>query len=221
MLLQRRPAAQPGSPCNRPPAAAAAAAPQLGMEAWARHAHRLLWHGLGWALHQSHHAPRAGLFEANDLYALVNAAPAVGLCAYGFRSPGLLGACCFGAGLGITLYGMAYMFVHDGLVHRCAGPSWLRASCLATRCAAARLPTAEPRGPGCLPLLQFSRRFPVGPIARVPLLRRIAAAHQLHHTGRLGGAPWGMFLGPQEVEALPGGRRELDMMVAAGAERPS
>lgn len=43
-------------------------------------------------------------------------------------------------GLGITLFGMAYMFVHDGLVHR---------------------------------------RFPVGPIADVPYLRRVAAAHQV------------------------------------------
>lgn len=25
---------------------------------------------------------------------------------------------CFGAGLGITLFGISYMFIHDGLVHR-------------------------------------------------------------------------------------------------------
>lgn len=37
---------------------------------------------------------------------------------------------------------MAYMFVHDGLVHR---------------------------------------RFPVGPIANVPYLRRVAAAHQVKY----------------------------------------
>lgn len=41
-------------------------------------------------------------------------------------------------GLGITIFGMAYMFVHDGLVHR---------------------------------------RFPVGPIADVPYLQKVAAAH--------------------------------------------
>lgn len=47
-------------------------------------------------------------------------------------------------GLGITVFGMAYMFVHDGLVHR---------------------------------------RFPVGPIANVPYLRRVAVAHHVtnHH----------------------------------------
>ena len=38
------------------------------------------------------------------------------------------------------MYGMAYMFVHDGLVHR---------------------------------------RFPVGPIANVPYLQRVASAHQV------------------------------------------
>ncbi|ESQ43260.1 hypothetical protein EUTSA_v10014816mg [Eutrema salsugineum] len=43
-------------------------------------------------------------------------------------------------GLGITVFGIAYMFVHDGLVHK---------------------------------------RFPVGPIANVPYLRKVAAAHQV------------------------------------------
>lgn len=32
----------------------------------------------------------------------------------GCRAAGL----CFGAGLGITLFGISYMFIHDGLVHR-------------------------------------------------------------------------------------------------------
>ncbi|KAL1136861.1 hypothetical protein V6Z11_A12G267700 [Gossypium hirsutum] len=66
----------------------------VGMEYWARWAHRALWHASLWHMHE---------------------------------------------GLGITVFGMAYMFVHDGLVHR---------------------------------------RFPVGPIANVPYLRKVAAAHQ-------------------------------------------
>ncbi len=40
------------------------------------------------------------------------------LCAYGFLTPNMTGGLCFGAGLGITLFGIMYMFVHDGLVHR-------------------------------------------------------------------------------------------------------
>ncbi len=56
----------------------------------------------------------------------------------------------------------------------------------------------------------------VGPIAQVPYLRRVAVAHQLHHSEKYGGVPWGMFLGPQELEAV-GAREELDRMVAAQA----
>lgn len=89
---------------------------------------------------------------------MANGVPAFLLCLYGFMTPGISGGLCFGAGLGITLFGIMYMFVHDGLVHR---------------------------------------RFPVGPIADLPYLRRVAVAHQLHHANKYGGAPWGMFLGPQ------------------------
>lgn len=147
------------------------------MEMYARWVHRALWHDTpsGWAIHKSHHEPRVGAFEANDVYALANALPATALCAYGFFTPTLVGGLAFGAGLGITLFGIAYMFVHDGLVHR---------------------------------------RFPVGPVAEVPALRRIAVAHKLHHTEKYGGVPFGMFLGPQELEALPGAAAELDRLCA-------
>lgn len=56
--------------------------------------------------------------QANDVYAVVNALPAISLCLYGFLTPTMTGSLCFGAGLGITLFGIAYMFVHDGLVHK-------------------------------------------------------------------------------------------------------
>ncbi|KAK8520979.1 hypothetical protein V6N12_004899 [Hibiscus sabdariffa] len=111
----------------------------VGMEYWARWAHRALWHASLWHMHESHHRAREGAFELNDVFALINAAPAIALLSYGFFNTGLLPGLCFGAGLGITVFGMAYMFVHDGLVHR---------------------------------------RFPVGPVANVPYLRRVAAAHQ-------------------------------------------
>ena len=35
-----------------------------------------------------------------------------------FVTPSLMGGVCFGAGLGITLFGIMYMFIHDGMVHR-------------------------------------------------------------------------------------------------------
>ncbi|TVU48553.1 hypothetical protein EJB05_08194 [Eragrostis curvula] len=90
----------------------------VGMEFWARWAHRALWHASLWHMHESHHRPRDGPFELNDVFAIVNAVPAMSLLAYGFFNRGLVPGLCFGAGLGITLFGMAYMFVHDGLVHR-------------------------------------------------------------------------------------------------------
>lgn len=63
------------------------------MEMWARYAHKALWHDFepGWRLHKSHHVPRLGPFEDNDVFALVNAIPAMGLCAYGFVTPNVIG----------------------------------------------------------------------------------------------------------------------------------
>ncbi|CAL5015309.1 unnamed protein product [Urochloa decumbens] len=90
----------------------------VGMEFWARWAHRALWHASLWHMHESHHRPREGPFELNDVFAIINAVPAISLLYYGFFHRGFVPGLCFGAGLGITLFGMAYMFVHDGLVHR-------------------------------------------------------------------------------------------------------
>jgi len=146
----------------------------VGMEFWARWAHRALWHDSLWNMHESHHKPREGAFELNDVFAITNAVPAIGLLYYGFLNKGLVPGLCFGAGLGITMFGMAYMFVHDGLVHK---------------------------------------RFPVGPIANVPYLRKVAAAHQLHHTDKFKGVPYGLFLGPKEVEEV-GGKEELEKEIS-------
>jgi beta-carotene 3-hydroxylase len=44
-------------------------------------------------------------------------------------------------------------------------------------------------------------------------LKRCAVAHQLHHSEKYGGIPWGMFLGPQELEAI-GAKAELDRLCA-------
>ncbi|KAJ0968932.1 hypothetical protein J5N97_021809 [Dioscorea zingiberensis] len=142
----------------------------VGMEYWARWAHRALWHASLWHMHESHHRPRDGPFELNDVFAIINAIPAISLLSFGFFHRGLVPGLCFGAGLGITLYGMAYMFVHDGLVHR---------------------------------------RFPVGPIANVPYFRRVAAAHKIHHSDKFNGVPYGLFLGPKELEEV-GGVEELE-----------
>ncbi|KAM0926723.1 hypothetical protein ACQ4PT_003699 [Festuca glaucescens] len=151
----------------------------VGMEFWARWAHRALWHASLWHMHESHHRPRDGPFELNDVFAIVNAVPAMALLAFGFFNRGLVPGLCFGAGLGITLFGMAYMFVHDGLVHR---------------------------------------RFPVGPIENVPYFRRVAAAHQIHHMDKFDSVPYGLFLGPKELEEV-GGTEELEKEIQKRIKR--
>ncbi|XP_062216970.1 beta-carotene 3-hydroxylase, chloroplastic-like isoform X1 [Phragmites australis] len=70
----------------------------VGMEFWARWAHRALWHASLWHMHESHHRPRDGPFELNDVFAIVNAVPAMSLLAYGFFNRGLLPGLCFGPG---------------------------------------------------------------------------------------------------------------------------
>ena len=163
----------------------------MGMEFYARYAHKYLWHDSLWSmsmrdrkewnrpiwlLHESHHLPREGAFEANYIFAIANGVPAFALCAYGFLTPGVFGGLCFGAGLGITFFGIAYMYVHDGLVHK---------------------------------------RFPTGTLGKLPLLRKIAAGHTIHHTEAFDGVPWGLFLGIQELEQVPGGIAELEAVMEA------
>lgn len=46
---------------------------------------------------QSHHKPREGPFELNDVFAIINAVPAIALLAYGFFHKGLIPGLCFGA----------------------------------------------------------------------------------------------------------------------------
>lgn len=80
--------------------------------AWA--VHRYVMHGWGWGWHASHHAPRTGVFEKNDLFAVVFAVLAVGLFTAGRYSWEPL----WWAALGMTLYGVLYALAHDALVHR-------------------------------------------------------------------------------------------------------
>lgn len=80
--------------------------------AWATHKH--LMHGRGWGWHASHHAKRQGLLEKNDLYALVFIVLACAILVRGMMAPGIL----YWLGMGMTVYGVLYFVLHDGLVHR-------------------------------------------------------------------------------------------------------
>lgn len=85
----------------------------LAMEFVAYAAHRFLMHGLGWGWHRSHHEPHEGIFEKNDLYAVVFAIGAfLLLLAVPIAGP------LYWIGIGMSLYGILYFIVHDGLVHQ-------------------------------------------------------------------------------------------------------
>ena len=78
--------------------------------------HRGVMHGPGLGWHRSHHARSTGRFERNDLYPVVFAAATVSVMAVGSLVPGL--ALLVPIGAGVTAYGLAYLFVHDGYIHR-------------------------------------------------------------------------------------------------------
>ena len=84
------------------------------MEAFAWFMHKYIMHGVGWFLHRSHHEPRHGRFELNDLYAIIFAAPAIYLMYIGSPAYNWI----FWVGTGISAYGLCYFGFHDVLVHR-------------------------------------------------------------------------------------------------------
>jgi len=87
------------------------------MEVVAYVAHRWVMHGrLGWWLHESHHRERTGLFELNDLYAVIFAGPSILLLAGGVRWG--WGDWATWVGAGIAAYGAIYFGFHDVIVHR-------------------------------------------------------------------------------------------------------
>ncbi len=106
----------------------------VAMEAVSYLAHRFVMHGPGMGLHRSHHRPRHDRFEANDLFPVSFAAVTILAMAAGTTLPSL--DVLFWVGVGVTLYGAAYAFVHDVYIHerlgswvpRVAVLEWLRSS---------------------------------------------------------------------------------------------
>ena len=85
----------------------------VGMEGVAWATHRFLMHGPLWVLHRSHHEPRVGRFELNDLFAFYFALPSIAMVFWGRHGwpPAEW------LGWGMTGYGVIYALFHDGLVH--------------------------------------------------------------------------------------------------------
>lgn len=88
----------------------------IGMEGFAYVAHRWIMHGPGWFLHASHHRPRSGNWELNDLYAAIFAVPSFVLLLGGAQLGWWPGFIWIGAG--IAAYGAIYFGFHDIIVHK-------------------------------------------------------------------------------------------------------
>ncbi len=87
------------------------------MEPWARLLHGRVWHRRLWRIHRTHHSRRRGRYEANDALSAAHAPIAAALVMIGCNMHGALAAAAIGTGVGMTMFGVAYVIVHDGLVH--------------------------------------------------------------------------------------------------------
>ena len=88
----------------------------MGMEGVAWLSHKYLMHGLFWFLHQDHHhKEHYGFLERNDFFFLIFAIPGIICLLVGSVNhlPVVLSI-----GIGITLYGACYFFVHDIFIHQ-------------------------------------------------------------------------------------------------------
>lgn len=102
-------------------AVVAAAIAFVVMEPVTYAAHRWVMHGVGWALHRSHHRIRrsSGGFreqvEANDWFPVMFAAATILAMATATVAPAF--HLLMPIGVGVTAYGAAYAFVHDLYIH--------------------------------------------------------------------------------------------------------
>jgi beta-carotene 3-hydroxylase len=82
--------------------------------AWANH--KYIMHGSLWHLHADHHKKdHDSWFERNDLFFLMYAIPSFLLILFG----AINGFAWYAfVGFGIALYGVAYFFVHDIIIHQ-------------------------------------------------------------------------------------------------------
>ncbi|MBX2967580.1 MAG: sterol desaturase family protein [Cyclobacteriaceae bacterium] len=78
--------------------------------------HKYVMHGFLWVLHRDHHDhSNRGHLEKNDYFFIIFALPAIALMYVG-STQGF--NYIFYIGSGISIYGMAYFFVHDIFIHQ-------------------------------------------------------------------------------------------------------
>lgn len=86
------------------------------MECVAWITHKYVMHGILWTLHHDHHKKEGNsFFERNDFFFLIFAIPGI-VCMYQGSQQDF--NYLFWIGIGITLYGAAYFFVHDVFIHQ-------------------------------------------------------------------------------------------------------
>jgi beta-carotene 3-hydroxylase len=86
------------------------------MEGVAWSVHKYIMHGSLWVLHRDHHDHSTdGPLERNDFFFVIFATPAIALLYYGTINQFDY---LFFIGLGVTMYGMTYFFVHDIFIHQ-------------------------------------------------------------------------------------------------------
>lgn len=89
----------------------------VAMEGVAWIAHKYLMHGWLWGLHEDHHKKTStSFFEKNDYFFLIFALPGIALMAIGTFVPAI--RVLLFAGIGITIYGFTYFFIHDIFIHQ-------------------------------------------------------------------------------------------------------
>lgn len=86
------------------------------MEAITWFTHRYVMHGFLWFLHRDHHQPSKGVWELNDAFSIIFAIPSIALFYYGTRMEANVWMVYVATG--ILLYGFAYFFVHDIIIHQ-------------------------------------------------------------------------------------------------------
>lgn len=84
------------------------------MEFVAWFTHKYIMHGFLWYLHKDHHQVEPGFFEKNDSFFLIFAIPS----AYCYMTGIMNNDFRLFIGIGISLYGLAYFFVHDIVIHQ-------------------------------------------------------------------------------------------------------
>lgn len=102
---------------------AAALATVVLMEPYSAWIHRAVWHGPLWFIHRTHHrermedGSRPAPLVANDILSASHAPVAIACCAVGWLATGPAAWVAMGVGIGMTVYGVLYVVLHDGMVH--------------------------------------------------------------------------------------------------------